>query len=443
MTAQPAFQRYLRIARESTWGASPTGVGIEYNAGGAAYSMITTSPLGALKRPEAKHRTQGAVGKRTRDQHAPVSGAHHSEGALDIPFVSSYGGLLLRTILGADSPTDTDDAEIVASTALGASPQTINSGITNPTATKYPYLEFVFDLTGAATFGATGKIDVTGTDVNSLAQTETITFGAKGAAVDFNVYSQKRWKTVTSIVITGFVAGGGSGTIVVNGITSTSHAITCADTSGSLTLEEFGDPGAGSGKAWVYNGLVIPELTLAFDAMQEEGLLVASLNLQGKYPVATTQTTNVITPLLPWPSWTAAVTKGGSPYGRIQSANIRISGLSRTFRAAVGSQNPAGKIDIGRMVEISGQLYLEDDTEEAARAGNTVGDYAFVFTSPFKTTDAAYEALTLDFDEMYFTLLDPKEDDGMIVADFTAYVKENATSNNIAATLVNAKNGAY
>jgi hypothetical protein len=189
--------------------------------------------------------------------------------------------------------------------------------------------------------------------------------------------------------------------------------------------------------------MVLPELTLAFDAQQEEGLFVASLNLQGKYPVATTATTNVITPLGPWPSWTASVLKSNSAYAQIQSANIKLSGLSRIFRAAVGSQNPAGQIDIGRMVEISGQLYLADATEYTAFANNTVGDYAFVFTSPFKTTDAANESLTLDFDEMYFSVLDPKEDNGMIVADFTAYVKESASSNVIKATLVNAKNGVY
>ncbi len=442
MTVQAAWSRYLRMARETTWGASPTGVGVEYNAAGVAYSFITTSPLGAITHPEPKHRTKGAVGKRSADQHSPVAGAHHSEGTLDIPFVSSYGGLLLRTVLGADSPSDTDDASIVAETVLGSSPQTIDGvAITNPTATKYPYIKFVFDLTAPGAFGATGKVAITGTDLNSLAQTETITFGVQAA--DFNVFSQKRWKTITSFIITGFTAGGGSGDVTISGVVSTAHTITCADTSSSLTVEEYGDPGAGSGKSWVYNGMTITQLNLVFNTMEEEGLFVISPQFQGKYPVATTATTNVITPYGPWPSWTASVTKGGSAFARVQSANIQITPGSRVYRAAVGTQEPAGKVDVARLIQISGQLIVEDDTEHAAWKGGTVGDYAFVFTSPFKTTDTAYEALTLDFDELYFETYNPKEDDGAIVADFTSFVKENVTSNVITATLVNAKNGAY
>lgn len=443
MTVQPTFQRYLRLARESAWGSSPTGVGVEYNAGGAAFSVLTTSPLGALKKAEAKLRTAGATGRRSQDQHAPLSGGHHSEGQLDIPFVSSYGGLLLRTALGAGSASDTADAAVLAATALGASPQTINSGITNPTATKYPYLKITFDLTGAATFGATGSVVITGTDDLDQTIGETVTFGAKGAAVDFIVYSQRRYKTVVALVITGFVAGGGSGTVAVDGLVKTTHVHTCADTSGSLTAEEFGDPSAGVGNSWVYNGLVLPELTLAFDAMQEEALFVASLGLQGKYPVATAQTANVITPLQPWAAWTAAVTKGGSAYARLQSANIKLALGSRTFRAAVGSQQPAGALHGGRLVEISGSLIVENDDEYSAWKNNTVGDFAFNFVSPFKCTDAENESLTLDFDEMFFATLEPKEADGMIVADFTAYVKENASSNVIKATLTNSKSGTY
>ncbi len=441
MTVQPSFIRYLRMARETTWGASPAGVGIEFNATGGAYSFITTSPLGTLKPIEVKHRTQGATGKRSVDQHAPFGGFQRSEGTLDIPFVPTYAGLLLRTALGADAAIDTTDAEIKASTALTTSPQTINSGFVQPTTNKYPYCALVFTLTGGATFGATGNVVITGTDSNDAVITETVTFGAQAAG--FTVYSQLNYKTVTSFVITGVVLGGGSGTITINGINYTTHTITCTDTSGSIIVEEYAHPGAGTGNSFVFNGLTQTQLNLSFSTLEEEGILMLQPNFLGKFPAAVAKTTYALTPLRAWPAWTASVTKGGSAFSRVQSAQIQLTPGSRLFRSAVGSRSPQGKIDLARRTVITGQLYLEDSTEWDAFSNDTVGDYQFVFTSPFKITSTLFQSLTLDFDKLYFETMDAKEDDGMIVADFTAFTIEDASSNVYKATLVNTKNGVY
>src|SRR3989304_8509524 len=114
MTEQATWLRWLRMGRENVaWGTAPANE-LEYNMNaGLWYSFITASPLGALKRIEAKHRSKGSTGLRSSEQHLPVSAAHRSEGTLEVPFVSDVGGLLLRCALGADSAADTNDAAII------------------------------------------------------------------------------------------------------------------------------------------------------------------------------------------------------------------------------------------------------------------------------------------------------------------------------------------
>ncbi len=441
MTVQPTFLRYLRMAKEATWGTSPALIANEFNAAGVNYSFITTSPLGALKQVQLKHRTQGATGKRTKDQHAPFSGMEHAEGQLDIPFVPTYGGLLLTAALGTDSPTDTTDATLKSSTALSASPQTISVWTAQPTSGKYDYLKMAFTLTAGAAFGAGAAVVIVGTDANDAVITETVTFGVQSSA--FTVYSQLSYKTVTSAVITGVTLGGGSGTITIDGIQYTTHVITCNDTPLSLAIEEFDDPSAGSGKSFVYNGMTMTNLTVAFSVLQEDSILMLQPSFQGKFPVATTQTANALTPLRAWPSWTASLTKGGSAYARVQSANVQITPGARLYRSAVNSRSPQGVVPLEREIRVSGQLYLEDSTEYDAWVNNSVGNYVLTFTSPFKVGTSTYQSLQLDFTQWYFEVLNPKEDNGMVVADFEAFTTEHATNNAIKATLVNTKNGAY
>ncbi len=442
MTVQPTFKHYLRLGKEGTWGTAPSGAN-EFNANGNWFSAITTSPLGSLIARAPKYRSKGSVAKRSQDQHPTVPLGQHSEGTLEIPFVPTYGGMLLAAALGADAASDTADAAILVATALSSSPQTIAAGFTQPTATKYPYLKFTFDLTAPATFGATGKLVILGTDFADAVITETVTFGAVGSGVDFIVYSQLSYKTITSVVITGFSAGGGSGTVAIDGIVKTTHTITCADTSGSVALEQFGTPSAGSGNSFIYTGLVQTGLQLNFSALEEEGLLVMTPTFQGKFPTTQTATAYAMPLLRPWPSWGASVTKGGVAYARLQSAQLQITPGARLYRSAVNSQSPQGQIPLSRVIALSGQLYLEDNTEYAAWQNSSVGDYELLFTSPFKTTDSEYQSLKFEFTQMYFETIQTAEDDGMVVANFEAYTLEDASDNVLKATLINTKNGVY
>jgi hypothetical protein len=440
MTVQSTFKHYLRLGKESTWGTAPSGSN-EFNANGNWFSAITTSPLGSLVARAPKYRSKGSVAKRSQDQHPTVPLGQHSEGTLEIPFVPTYGGLFLAAALGAESVADTADAAILAATALSASPQTIDAGFTQPTATKYPYFKFTIDFTGAATFGATGKIVVVGTDFADAVITETITFGAQ--SLDFIVYSQLSYKTITSVVLTGFSAGGGSGTVAIDGIVKTTHTITCADTSGSFALEQFGDPSAGSGNSFIYTGLVQTGLQLAFSALEEEGLLVMTPTWQGKFPTTQTATAYAMPLLRPWPSWGASVTKGWVAYARLQAAQLQITPGARLYRSAVNSQSPQGQIPLSRVISLSGQLYVEDNTEYDAWQNSSVGDYELTFTSPFKVTSTEYQSLKFEFTQMYFETIQTAEDDGMVVANFEAYTLEDASDNVLKATLINTKNGAY
>lgn len=444
MTELATWRRWLRMGRENVaWGTAPADPD-EYNMnGGLWHSFITTSPLGSMKYIEAKHRTKGNVGQRSLDQQPTVGGATRSEGTLEIPAVSDILGLLLKVALGGtDSASDTTDAAILVNGVIDATPETFTgaSGLQQPTATKYPYLKIVVTAAAISTFNA-GTVVVTGTGPDDNVLTETIVTPSLAALGAYTVYTKQNWKTLVSVVVTGWATG--TGDCDIDGIVSTSHVIACADSSGSLSLEEFGDPGAGSGKSWLYTGLVIPTLTLSFSALEEEGLFVATPQLQGKYPTALTSTLYNIPLDRVWPSWTCSVTKGGVAYARIQNLTLTINTGTRLYRAAAGSANPQGKVDAGRTVELSGQLYLEDDTEYLAWKNDTIGNYEFTFTSPFKATSTVNHNLLLEFTETNFLTVDPKDDAGMLVADFTAFTLGRTADNAIKTTLVNAKNGTY
>jgi len=442
MTEQATWLRWLRMGREDVaWGTAPANE-LEYNMNGGKWmSFITASPLGALKRIEAKHRSKGATGQRSIDQHVPVSAAHRSEGALEIPFVSDVGGLLLRCALGADSAADTNDAAIITAGVINEATETFDGGeLTQPTATKYPYVKFVVTEDTPGTANA-GTVVITGTDPADRTISETIVTPALTAAQSYTVYSKLSYKTVTSIVVTGWATG--TAALTATGIVQTAHTITCADTSGSLSIDEHSDPAAGAGNIWRYTGLVIPQLNLAFAATEEEGLFVITPTLAGKFPTAVADPTYRLPPLTPWPSWVCSVTRGGVANAKIQAANFQINTGTRLRRAATGSQDPAGVVDGGRTVAISGRMWFDDNTEYADWVNNALANYEFTFASPYKVTSTTYQNLLLECTELVWITYDPIEDEGLIVADFTAYTKAHSSDNVLKATLANTKNGAY
>lgn len=444
MTTQPAWIRWLRAGLEDvTYGTAPTSAD-EYNMNnGAWYGFLTTSPLGALKYIEEKMRTVGATGQRSTDQLGPVSGARRSEGSLDVPVESAIIGLWLRAALGADSAADTDDTILLSAQTVDTDPETfLAAGFDNPiTADFYPYIEIAVTTEAAGTFDA-GTVVVLGTDPNDEVITETIVTPALGNSATYTVYTKLNYKTVVSIIITGYTAGA-TNTVTATGISYTTHTITAASTSASLSIDEHGDPGADTSKIWRYTGMVQESLQLAFSTLDEAGFLVATPQFSGKFPAAISDPTTRLPVLKPWPGWICSVTKGGSAYSRIQNLTLNLNPGSRPHRAATGSQDPQGKLDGARTVEFTGQLILEDNTEYTAWVTPTLGNYEFTYTSPYAATSTINHNLLLEATEFYFTVVDPKEDDGMIVADFTAFTKEHVSDEVLKATLVNAVNGAY
>ena len=100
-------------------------------------------------------------------------------------------------------------------------------------------------------------------------------------------------------------------------------------------------------------------------------------------------------------------------------------------------------VDGGRTIAISGRPWFDDNTEYADWVNNALANYEFTFTSPYKVTSTTYQQLLLECTELVWITFDPVEDEGLIVADFTAYTKEHASDNVLKATHINTKNGAY
>lgn len=428
MAFEPTWKRGLRITREATWGTTPTAG--NYNEGGKTFSILTTSAPGSLQ-PNAPHIIpMGQVGKRSMHQYAPVPGRRRAEGSLDIPFASDTGGLLLAAAIGGVSTVLTADAgnPLKASGAIGASPATIGS-ITAPA--NGAFLAFVI----ASATGGSGSIAVAGVTADGETVTETVAVSGNGT-----FYTQRSYASITGnqVVVTHTLTG--SPTITVNGYLKATHTISQSDSNFSLTIEEHGDPSAGSGNAWFYKGSLIRNLGIAFDAADQQGLLVLSADFVGKYPVAATKTTFQQPVHVPFPAWTAAITRDGSSYNRVRSFNATYATGSDVVDTANGTQDPQGPFYGSRSLTGQVTFALEGSQEYDDWEDIVVRDFAIVFTTPFNLSvdTTAYHALTLDLAQVYLTNFTPGDDNGLATATFDFYTRDDATDGILEATLVNA-----
>lgn len=432
MTYRAGWERYVRLAVEATYNAAPASGA--YNELGAYFAAPTTSPIGSLRHIAQRLRTIGTHGKRTSDQMAPIPASKRSEGSMDFPFAGDFGGALLYAAFGGLSSADTPDPGAPLS-GTGAVPFETASPTTFSLDTQPDggcFFEFVL-----ADVDVEGTIVITGTDMDDQTLVETINITTTTGTDTY--YSRNSFKTVITngIVVTGPTSGS-SGTITVNGYQKTVHTITLADTQKSIRLEEYGDPGADTGKSWWFGGQLINALGLSFDASVDDGLLVISPSFVGQYPDAASVSTYQLPVKRAYPAWTASADRSGA-YARLLQMNMNINLGAILRRTAQGSESPQQPIYGARQIQGTMRILVEDNTEYSQFINTTLAPFVLTFTTPYKLGDTPtiYETLVLTMSEMYLETYEVGEGEEAIEATLGFYSKEHVSNNAIKAVLTN------
>ena len=426
-----SWERFVRLALEPTYDGAPTAGA--YSELGDYFAAPTTSPIGSLRHIAQRIRTIGTHGRRTTDQMAPIPAARRSEGSMDFPFAGDFGGALLYAAFGSITSTETPDPgdPLLPSAPFDLSGTTTLSLGTQPDGGCF--FEFIVENVDIA-----GTITITGTSMEGEDLVEVINIAITVAAVSY--YSRNSFATVDAngIVVDG-PTNASVGTIIGNGIQGVSHDIQLADSAPSLRIEEFGDPGAGSGNSWFYPGVLINSLGLAFDASVDDGLLVVSPTFAGQYPTGATKSTYQLPVRRAYPAWTASAQRDAAPYVRLLNMNMNINLGAILRRTAQGSESPQQPVFGGRQIQGQFRILTEDDVEYTQFDTAAVVDMVFTFTTPYKLGDtpALVESLILTLEQVYLETYEITEGEEAIEATLGFYSKEDPTNNAIRATLVN------
>lgn len=427
-----AWERFVRLAIEPSYAGAPAAG--PWTELGAYFAAPTTSPIGSLRHVAQRIRTIGTHGRRTSDQMAPIPASRRAEGSLDFPFAGDFGGALLLAAFGATA----GGVETADPGDFLAAPKAFEvDGSTSFSLAVQPDGGAVLVFT-VVNVNIAGTITVVGTSMDGEDISEIINIAITIAAK--NYFTQKSFATVGVLGVT--VAGPTNalaGTIDVSGIQKVVHTFSLADTQPSLRVEEYGDPGAGSGQSWLFGGLLVNSMGLTFDASVDDGLLVVSPSFVGQYPESAAQSTYQIPFRRAYPAWTATAQRDGAPYARLLQATINMNLGAILRRTAQGSESPQQPVFGARQIQGSMRILTEDAVEYDQFDGTTVVPFDLTFTTPYKigNSPADVEVLQLVMSEMYLETYEVTEGEEAVEVNLGFYMKENATTNAIQAILTN------
>lgn len=393
-TPKPSYSGYYRVQIESSYGAG--GGTAEWNLGGNgggatgwrdAPVVAGQAPLSIVETPIF---STYQAGKRALNLQAPVPGRQMTTGSLEMPVFFELVDPFLRACMGSVNRAETAGAAALASTAF-ASVATLD---TQPNGTEI--LKFTIASSSAA---SSAVINI----IQSAATQESINIGTNAGSVD-GVYYSKGAYDGSSNAITFSVSGTvTSGMVTIAGVDKVTNTFTLGTSNPSLRIEEGGGARSGSSSFFVA-GVVVPQMVWNFDATAEDGLLMATADIEGQYPDTDTAGTWANEAALyrhPLGGWTASATLGGAAYDKIQTGSLTMAMGNHLFATATGSQEAGGKTT--GPAEMTGSLTIipADGTEWGYYVGQTVSDVHVLFTSPRNIVDSTKFTLLFEFTKLY------------------------------------------
>lgn len=417
----PVWKQFYRVEKETAFGVSAATAEwpIGGNGGGANGKRDLAVTPGAVNLTPSVNNIfqQFSSGKRAMNQQAPVEGANSVEGTLEMPLYLELIDPIIQALMGTVVRTPTAGSAALASTAF-ASLATLD---TQPDGTEV--LKFVI---ASSTAASTAVINI----IQNAVTVETITIGTSASSVDGDYYSKGAYDgSVNAITFT--IAGTvTSGTVVVSGIDLVTNVFTVGTSAPpTLEIEEGGQPKSGS-SSFFYNGVVISQLTFAFDRTALDGMVTCTATLASQLPVGATATTylnDAKTFYHPLQGWTASIKKDGASFDKATAITFDIIANNNLFAVASGNQNPSGAF--AGPIEVTGTITIlpENSTEWDLFVGQTVGDYHITFTSPQDIVDSTKWSLLFEFSELFVENYVETVNEELFGADLTFRNTDDAT----------------
>jgi hypothetical protein len=399
-TPKPSYGNYYRVAAESAYG---TGNGTaDWNIGGTGGGAVgwhdapvitNQAPIPAVETPIF---AMYQAGKRGINQQAPVGGRQSMAHSLEMPVFPELIDIWIRALMGSRSPTETAGTAALSSTAF-ASVATLDM---QPNGTEV--LKFVIASSTAASSAAINIIQ-------DAVTVETITIGTNAGTVNGTYYSKGAYNGSVNAITFSIAGTVTSGMVTVSGVDYVTNVFSMGSSNPSLYLEEAGLPRSASNSMY-YDGVVVPQIVWNFDATAADGLLMATVDIEGGLPTAATAGTwgnEADLYYYPVAAWTASLTRDGSAYDKVQNASITINGGNHLYAVATGSQAPSGKTTGGTEVTGSITIIDEDATEWNDYVGQTVRDFHLTFTSPYNVVDSTPWSILMELTELFIESYTP------------------------------------
>jgi hypothetical protein len=404
------WEQFFRIQKESSFGAG--GGSADWNIGGngggaTGWRDVPVIPGSIRITPtEAQIFAQYAAGQREMNLQAPVPGAYSVEGSFEMPLFIELIDPFIEGVLGSTSRVETAGTAALASTAF-ASLATLD---TQSDGTEQ--FKFVISSSTAASSAAINIIQ-------NAATVETITIGTNAGSVDGTYYSKGAYDGSVNAITFSVSGTVTAGTVVVSGVDYVTTTFTLGTTNPSYKIEEAGQPRSASNSGF-YTGSVIPTLQWVYDRTALDGLVTVTAALMSQFVTDATAGAFADDPANyyhPLGGWTAALTRGGSAYEKVQSADYTIGGMTALFPISSGDQNPSGAT-YGPS-EMFGTLTIlpEDATEWGYYVGQTVSDIHLTYTSPQSIVDSTKWSVLFEWTKLHLeTYAEGAGADGLINA---------------------------
>lgn len=395
-----SFKQGIKLATEASPSVAPAAGA--WWQGGRWHDVITDA-LPDISDKIGLIFPTGHSGRRSMNQQAPVVGRKWSEGEFTANVTADFIGALLHGALGGLSTNSIPSStpSLVALEALNAASKSLV--LTNPISNGGGILRFIISGTSLG-----GTIYGSGIDSYGNGASEQITFSSAGS-----FYFRTSFSSIAASGIQ-ITSQNLNGSVTIDSFQGWEHIFSASDSNPTYSIEKIGDPTAGAAsKSFMIPGLLLKELSLNTAAADNEGIFTISSSWEGDPTAASNSTAiNNASILRIWPAWTLAINRDGANWFKVTNMNMTLNTGNRKYKAAAGKQNPQGELYLGRSLEASVDILVDNEVEYNRWRGASKQELTFTWDTDWKLHGSSDMKLTASLTDAYLVNVTGGDDDG-------------------------------
>lgn len=410
---QSTFNIGLQMAVEQTYSVAPNSSTNGFYFQGGKWIPISVTGMPDVWDRQATIFPEGRAGSRARYNRRPIVGRRWSDGdfafdvSLDILPLIAYGAL---GSMSSNAVPSTNGASLLELEPVAAATSK-SIVLVNQPGDGGAILQI---YVGGTSVG--GWVSLSGIDPEGQGASEIINFSSAGS-----LYTRTSFSAIGASSVRAW--SDNAATISINGFQYFEHTVSVNNTSNpSFSIQRYGDPSAGAtSRMRVIPGLLVTELEINTPADARDGLVTASVSLEGNPTTACPSgSLTAVSPIRILPSWVLSVNREGSSFDSVQNLSFTITGGNRTYLTAAGVQNPQGAFYGSNMVEGSLQLLFNSENEYNKWVGASSNNLVFFWTTPYKLNSGNFEQMIASMNSLYYEDLQAQDSDDMqtLSADF-------------------------